>query len=102
MKLEEQVPTLELSKRLAELLGDKAPESLFMWGLAGMMGWQVENKLYAHTRWRNAKIYPAYTVGELYSLLHNNGICDILLNKVAPNLLANYLAKMLCRKLENK
>ena|SRR5258708_4404260 len=67
MKIEEQVTNLELSKKLKEL-GVKQ-ESLYYWGKAGMLGWQINNANYARSRWSIFHIISAFTVAELGKLL---------------------------------
>lgn len=109
MKLEQQVVSLELAQKMKEL-GVKQ-ESIYYWrSCSNNTRPEPENWYYSHRvvsssepvpeHFNNARlrIYSAYTVAELYSLLYSNGICDILIS-VKPEELADYLAEMLCKKL---
>ncbi len=64
MKLEEQVTSLELSKKLKELGVEQ--NSLFKWRLAGNTGWQIEPRI-SPVVWD--KEYPSYSVAELGEML---------------------------------
>ena len=70
MKLENQVASLELSKQLNKLLGDKAPESLWYWFSDDKKikdkKWQfLELELARKKRlYPNCEKIPAYTVAE--------------------------------------
>jgi hypothetical protein len=116
MKLENQVVSLELSKRLREL-GVKQESLLFYFSRLKFskkrkeshewilnIGTEDETRGFATPN--NAvlldksddRCISAFTVAELYSLLYSSGICDIQIT-VKPEELADYLAEMLCKKL---
>lgn len=117
MKLEQQVVSLELAKKLKEL-GVKQ-ESLFWWRNAGQLGWQVENDWYIRTRSALIKRQPisAYTVAEIVELLpkHSEHLklfksvdkrgqfcCYFKGHTTYGKTMANSAAKMLIYLLENK
>ena len=83
MKIENQVCTLEQAKKLAELLGKHAPESLWVWTETRYQTgvWLILNEDYrddivldtvqekrVHS-WYSDEFYPAYTGDELGALL---------------------------------
>lgn len=65
MKLENQVCSLELSKKMRELGFEQ--ESAFYWRNAGQVGWQIENEVWMRNKKEDA--YSAYTVAELGEML---------------------------------
>jgi len=65
MKLENQVCSLELSKKMRELGFEQ--ESAFYWRNAGQVGWQIENEVWMRNKKEDA--YSAYTVAELGEFL---------------------------------
>lgn len=74
MELKDKYPTLEQSKRIAELLGDNAPKSERVWfhALNDADGNPVAHILNAADRgidWYHANIYPAYDLAELGSII---------------------------------
>lgn len=71
MKIEDQVCSLELAKKLHKLKVNQE-DALYYWGKAGMMGWQLENRNYANYRWKRAEIHAAFTVAELGEMLPRN------------------------------
>lgn len=104
MKLENQVVSLELAKKLKEL-GVKQ-ESCFVYAKREGDGWKNTefDKSPIPVEWNDERIHesiPTYTVAELYSLLYSYGICDILLD-IEPEKLADHLAEKLCQTLKKK
>jgi hypothetical protein len=87
MDIKEQVCTLEQAEKLAELLGDDAPESLWVWAWSYELDSDGEDvgmiliarqvlsekpKLHSHRDYASKPIYPAYTGDELGVLLPPN------------------------------
>lgn len=74
LPLEKRVCTLDQARELAELLGDDAPESLWMWAYYKETGrWKVIEADYFQRRYfqelYRLGTYPAYTGDEFDSLL---------------------------------
>lgn len=68
MKLENQVCSLELSKKMRDLGFEQ--ESAFYWRNAGQVGWQIENEVWMRNKKEDA--YSAYTVAELGEIINKN------------------------------
>ncbi len=126
MRLEEQVCSLELAKRLKEF-GVKQ-DSLFYWwkrkdtddphvsgtkaNARWVIGYQVRTEIYSHNigGWRSTERISAFTVAELGEILHNliGGISlpqrntngDWYNKNIISNTEANTRANMLCFLLE--
>jgi hypothetical protein len=74
LPLEKQVCTLEQSRELAELLGENAPDSLWMWEVftwlrRGKNKTEIKLQKSIDIRSSDAKYYNAYTGDELGALL---------------------------------
>ena len=65
MKIENQVVSLELAKKMKELGFEQ--ESAFYWRNAGQVGWQLENEVWMRNKKETA--FSAYTVAELGEML---------------------------------
>ena len=102
MKLEQQVTSLKLSKKLKEL-GCKQ-DSLFYW----------EKDVYANLKWHitfgnidwepsqmdNFNIISAFTVAELYQLHYQKfGTLSKIPVNIDPTELTDYIARKICNKL---
>ena len=103
MKLEQQVCSLELSKRLKELGVKQDGYYSYFLHITNDKGDALTSlaRNTKHQRAMSSDFCSAFTVAELYDLLYSCGICDILVT-VEPTLLADHLATILCTKLENK
>jgi hypothetical protein len=106
MKLEEQVCSLELSKKLKEL-GVKQ-ESLFVWYhyIRESLGEDIDRWILVPSSELNHEVFSeitsAFTVAELYSLSYGLGI-DVSLNSddYMAHELCNYLAEQIIWHIEN-
>lgn len=73
MKLEDQVCSLDLSKRLKEL-GVKQ-ESLFYWHRSAVDNkWMVSFDLLSYEGWDEEETYSAFTVAELGEIMKDKGM----------------------------
>ena len=93
MKLEQQVTSLELSKKL-RALGVKQ-KSIWYWKFQGEDKWKIKFKDCIDIRYEHSNnFYSAFTVSEIFPLLEQ----DITIPKGTKNI-ADYLAKLLVDKL---
>lgn len=69
MKLEDKFPTLEQSKRIAELLGEGAPESEHHYRMDYNDSWVITTTMFKPPY--KYEHYPAYDLAELGEMLQN-------------------------------
>jgi len=99
MKLEQQVTSLKLSKKLKEL-GCKQ-DSLFYWveSSEGQEDYRVQCKDCAY-EYGNHRVYSAFTVAELYQLHYQKfGTLSKIPVNIDPTELTDYIARKICNKL---
>ena len=82
--MKKYVPSLEICKRLKDV-GFPQMHTLYYWGLAGRLGWQIENRNYAMGRWSIDKIIAAPFVDDIFAYLYSQGKHDFWIYHNAGN-----------------
>lgn len=100
MKLEQQVCSLELAKKLKEL--GCRQESAFYWNEYKVSKDPKKWQYHLQPDFREKRSTAAFTVAELLNMLHEIDSCGRMIPKHAMERVADYLAEELIREINQK